>query len=991
MSDDSHASLTVADFTLADHLGLEALQVLVNPILPQLYDFIARRTIDGQEAEDVLQQTLWLAFKTCYKSDQELGLLDWLLSIATRVLLNRVNSDPLCECGLGFLVQDDSGRTNDKVSRLYGRLLASEISHFAKTQRFILGLFVHERWSIHRISTVLGISPHKVESSISTTVLQILIDLWPEEPESRLNRNDVYLITREILLGNISGSYPRIRSLIDTLSVKHTTFSMPPNLEARLWKSCSADFPQQYVPPLAVGNDNIRVYLWAVAACIVLLFAAVLGANFFGIDSSAKPSQVKTAERLVSDQNVSNRSDDSTSNIAARINGFVRDRYLSGRLVLLHYGPDGNSVGVVDFDTGNIARDVFTDLSPNVVFAISPSGRYLAYGKQDAVMLSDIIDRSPPRWLITLQSPNTDRWRYEMDRTPHRFRVAALAWHPNEQILAVASEPIYYRGLEHSRVQLVRVRNSGGETISTIVTLQSFEDVVSLDWSADGTQLLIGTDRRILLASFSRFGFWDLKQLPGRGTATWSPDDKLVLWVSPSDSASGSSLFGVTNPSTGKSSTLGTCDYARWEDDPNYVVFLQGVSNHSDRIVLSRMNLSSGEVDQVLQVAFKGNFESNALLSPDGRYLLYNDEDGLHLYDAKFQESVWRLDYPPKEVISPLVWMSGWQSYDREFETLSGTIIYPKKSGSKVSLVSLDLRTGSTRQIAAASKLSYTVGDQALMVRTSKSNALLYTQEGIIKLYIPPKMQDITAVELTSSGSTIAYATREGRGVAIWEITPQRSRVNLARSKPIAHLRTIPLSLDFSPSGRWILIKDRNNVWHLFNNKFKRIKILPRADRYSWMVLDGKDVLVQLKNLNISIYTPRGKTVYEINGYVNAYAPLDDGYIAVWTMDDDLRVYDLRKKDFVTWGSMLGMDYSELDDSSLVQIVPISDGGSWIALRLRDSVYMLDLSNGYQYPLQIKATSAGELTWLSGDPNPQFRRYVDWDSCHEVPPDKCPA
>ena len=94
MAEDA-ASEAMRRYAAGDEQAFDDLYELV---APRLYRFLLRRARDGDEAEDLLQQTLLVVHRARSRYDRGAAVMPWLFAIARRLLIDHVRKarrDPL--------------------------------------------------------------------------------------------------------------------------------------------------------------------------------------------------------------------------------------------------------------------------------------------------------------------------------------------------------------------------------------------------------------------------------------------------------------------------------------------------------------------------------------------------------------------------------------------------------------------------------------------------------------------------------------------------------------------------------------------------------------------------------------------------------------------------------------------------------------------------------------------------------------------------------
>jgi Tol biopolymer transport system component len=170
-------------------------------------------------------------------------------------------------------------------------------------------------------------------------------------------------------------------------------------------------------------------------------------------------------------------------------------------------------------------------------------------------------------------------------RLPAGELVLAPAWSPDGSVIAVA------RG---GQVRTVPADAGPGDTSTVRTLVDGLRDVSSLDWSPDGTRLVVSAaDGLHVVDATGRNTVQVVSQKRGEGpgAATWSPDGSRIVYFSTPKVPDGfTAELRLVNPDTGRDEALwvapcctSTWYPPAWAPDGTSIAFSVEITGHPDR------------------------------------------------------------------------------------------------------------------------------------------------------------------------------------------------------------------------------------------------------------------------------------------------------------------------------------------------------------------------------------------------------------------------
>lgn len=625
---------TVADYARAVSSGTESTRSVVSPLLPAVYTFVALRTQDRDEAEDVLVETLLRARSEApNRTSPETPLLGWLLQIANSGLRAGVDADRLRSSGLAPSWAAPSSVLPPKMIEAVSRL--------PHDQSLALGLRFRDRLPLPVIATTLGRSEREGNALLDRAIASVLNACRPAAGPDCTAQPDILC---SCVAGRSEGQdltpsgdvhlgmAPALQSLVNA----GVSATLSPTRAARIWQRYGEE-REEFLPghPVPTLPTWIRRAVAVGAACLAVTAAGLWWLEMSMNQPAAPPTVMNAGPSTWNSTPARSRrrASPTVTDIAGAAEGFSSAPLpgLSGRLYYVEHPPGGRArLMATDLEPNGATRAVASVPSYELVYATARSGRWIAWGSRDDLWVRHMDGHSPPLHVDTLESPASDWLRYEMDRTPHRFKIGALAWHPRGRTLALASEPLFYRGLERSRVQTVRLAD---HQLATLSTLQPNESVSDLSWSSAGDALLVNTSKRVLVIHLHRRGAPTYSVIGRARQVYWPPDParRSLLWIGRGTRPE--QPFGVVGANDAHRRTLGTAAFVQWHADGRHLVIARPERRVPGALQFYLVDVSTGVWERLAGINAARPDDDDVTPAPGGRYLAYATDRGLYVVD----------------------------------------------------------------------------------------------------------------------------------------------------------------------------------------------------------------------------------------------------------------------------------------------------------------------------------------------------------------------
>jgi RNA polymerase sigma-70 factor, ECF subfamily len=149
------------------------------PLIRRVYSYVAYRTGDGPEAEDLVSEVFERALRYRNSYDPRLGApLTWLLGIARRCVDDALRRRPMSTTG-----PPESASPQDLETETVERLtLAAAIDQLDERARDLLALRYGADLSARQIGVFLGLKTNAVEVALHRAITRLRAEL--EEPDA---------------------------------------------------------------------------------------------------------------------------------------------------------------------------------------------------------------------------------------------------------------------------------------------------------------------------------------------------------------------------------------------------------------------------------------------------------------------------------------------------------------------------------------------------------------------------------------------------------------------------------------------------------------------------------------------------------------------------------------------------------------------------------------------------------------------------------------
>lgn len=210
-----------------------------------------------------------------------------------------------------------------------------------------------------------------------------------------------------------------------------------------------------------------------------------------------------------------------------------------------------------------------------------------------------------------------------------RSLIRSLAWHPNGDRIAVATLRLADKpdGQITTRIESLRLP---GLQRTSLISLPSAAPVHSLTYSPSGRYLLIVTPLEVRVLDTERGNqVIDLPQDVAQ--AYWSSDidQGRLLWIAAAGASGKPTAFGTVSPDGRALKLLGKATRVSWHPDGRSIIAARAAPEGGSEFWLH--NVRNGDQEQLGEIASMDLSAIEVAFGPDGRHLVYADEDGIHL------------------------------------------------------------------------------------------------------------------------------------------------------------------------------------------------------------------------------------------------------------------------------------------------------------------------------------------------------------------------
>ncbi len=957
---------TVAEFACAADHGADQARILIEPLLATLYGFLARRTSEAEEAEDVLVDTLLAARAHAPQmTGDDRPLLGWLLATALHILRSCIGADPVLESGLehhqaGLPVRLSAG-------------LHQALPRLSRVERLALGMRFADALPIAVIAQAIGRSEHAVHALLGTALARIgracyptLAPTWPE-PEQL----DYYVSA--LLAGDHAAPPDSLRpetvAIVTALVGLHTSVEVVPGLHERVWHEYGQR-REEYLP----GRPFPSAPTWLLPIGLILLLALALGAGSYWLLSRQvpqEPRRIAGAAAQPSATFVAVFSGSAAPPTSARplyTPGPGRQA-LSELAGKLYYVQPGTVLELFSVNLG--ARDPSGFSSPERVlrigpgildYDISPTDGMVAYSTGRGLWTQDA--EGGIRYLapLTRRAETSPTRRDRPGDVDGMLRARHAVWHPQGHTIAFVDDGHDGRSRGARAGQSVFTYTPGLDTAlgEPLFVLDASDEARALSWSADGKYLAVRTRRGSHMVRVDAKGARRSFFLENRDVH-WSqhPANRSVL-VTERREPGTDAPFGVTELDGSDYRVLGTATFVTWQPNGKGILFVRRGRRAGSGMSLWRHNLASQEPEKVSDVPAMGRGVREVVFSPDGRYLAFTTARGAWVASVSDGEAVelpgvpglarglrWRAD--PARYVPPRTAL-------RE----SGTILYTRSvdrgmPSERRALMLLDPVNGVENELRTGVRLQYAVSPfhtSALVAADGALEVLDLEAGTFTRLEQPPEDVSIGALAWHPSGLEVAYVESEngGRG----SFPPRLVRVDLR-----THRRSVmrapnqaraPESIAYSPSGRHMLLS-ADGDWYLMDLKGGRTSPLPAASGYVWR--PGQETLLRTGRRS-AVANLRGRVIARLPSGYSGLRWVNRNTVLASTQTGQLALHDMSKRRTVA-ASPVQRRYGAPS---------LSPGGTYVLESTATTLWVRELHTGRREWLASAGSAYEDMTWI---------------------------
>ncbi len=982
---------TVAHFAGAVARGTEEVRALVLPLLPELYSFVARRSEDAEEAVEGVAQTLLLAGSRAGREAGEGPLLGWLLRHADSVLRSRVGVDRLLLSGL----DPEGAALSVHVGAGLGRILP----RLRRQQLLALGMRFGDGLPAAVVAQALGMDLPAARVLVAEAALRLAEASYPGRNLSQAHPEELDEYVSTLLAGKGAmpphEAAPELQAVLRALTGLNRHIALSPAQESAIWREYEEQ-REEYVPthPLPAAPS------WLAPALGVLLLFLVLVGGFFRYLSMRAGDEVRNPPPEL-------RADLALATVVpqpatpapvvggvAALEAFMpapgptkpRPAYtpgvdtellreLSGRLYYVQYGRAGSRLLYSDLGNREALEQPETLLSSDggLRYAVSPmNGQVLYSGGGTLFVWDDHLSPSPPRPLPI------KRGKSEVRHTPQggqrlppdeAVRVGAVAWHPQGRTVAFVDQPYPSNGTH----PYLYVYTPGVDTAlrSPVAVLDPGDRVSSLEWSPSGRHVLANTARGSLVVQVpTRSQQADPSRVLYRGPrdVQWSPDpaSRQLLWTSRRWPGS-NGPFGVMNMDGRRSRELGEAAFAAWAVDGRSIVYARFVAAPGKSVRFWMLDPATRARRRLPALPGLDTSVHEVEFAPNGMHLAYSTAEGVWVANYLTGESA-RLP-GVNGLVHELLWRSPLRGSTAAQAAVDerGTVLFvadgaDRRGEEQQSLMSLDLKTGEAKSIHSARQLEYAVSPSYVHVAIAAEDRLqlLNLETGDFTRLHKLRISNlhfgyrISNPAWSPSGLEIVYVehVRDRTGPPKARLVKQQIR-GAGRTVLLQRDDTNPpISVAFSPSGRWLLVGDRRGM-HLLPSGGGKLTRLPIASRYEWRPDARVDHL-----LRVALRTE----VLDARGQVVARLPVGIGQ-ARWVNRNRLLVV----------GKQRGAMFYDLSSGASAPAKPVeeelhfaalSPHGRWMLYAEGESLWAQELRSGRREWVAPAGRSSRNLTWM---------------------------
>lgn len=614
---------TIRDLARASERGDQEFRVVLEPLLPALYSFLARRSTDVDEAEDLLVETLRRAESRVTRPPHpDTSLLGWLLRSALGIVRLRVEQNPVLDAGLA----PNWAMREAEVPRE----LLDALARLSWDERQMLGMRYGDTLPPALVSEVLGMGAGEIDRAVARVARHAFSE-WLSVG-----------LSMHIGVSAVDRDAPGIRAVGVELSKLATTVALTPAMAARVWRRVAEEGEETFVAGRTLPElpARMRAVLLAVGLAVLLTLGAVWlrdggpppapprtraispvprepdASGLWRFPDAARISPAP--ERRVS---VGATPTAEEGRLPAQRQGTWRRH--EGRIYYLNRSsPYRTVLMVVDLETVSDegmpeTRVIFGLSAPVLTYAVSSAGPRVVIGVGDSLWLDE--DGVAREVIPTAMGPTAEY------RRPPWGPVGAMAWHPGGRALALAV------GSWPARIQVVRPDDRAPDRRRReVAVLAPDETVDSMSYSGSGRYVLANTSRGVVLVDLSEDGA--VSRLPVLvWEASWSSGvwPERLLWIGGEPGDQRNRPFGTINPDGSDLQRLGHAEHVAWGPDGVSVLSAVRRSPPDAGLNFWCYDLRDLEWQHLGGVAGIPEPLREVAWGPDGRHFAYGSQDGV--------------------------------------------------------------------------------------------------------------------------------------------------------------------------------------------------------------------------------------------------------------------------------------------------------------------------------------------------------------------------
>lgn len=653
--------LKVAGFAEAAARGTDDVRALIAPISTVLYTYIARRTEDPEEAEDLLVETLLRARSDSYSGAiAGTPLPGWLLSLAQQALETEVESNQLHDAPWERALLSAGLKPNDVVPAAESpSWMLQTIARLPHDERSALGMRFGDSLPPDVIGQVLGISAGAAQSAVDRAVRCVQESCCPDKCLSRITPTALAGYVSDLLAGVGHSTPPEVgpglKLLLDSLVAMRSTRALAPSREVRVWRRYEEEREE------ALQGRTAPAWVWSIVLVALLLVALIAASVWVLSRQPDDPVRIAGASGSASGRTgrgASGRPEVAHSSLLLDpisppdTSTEVASASFPARLY--YEQTEGNrgtrlmSIDMAESLPSGVhpSRTVLAQPYGELYYVVSPSDAGIAYSVGDSLWMQDLDGREKQN-LLTLQPGG---WRGggapKASWYPVPLRVGPVAWRPRGDRIALIAGPANPRDIWPVQLLVVDLDGKIVETVdvsqltSTVApTADHSITVRDLTWSPAGEQLLVGATGVSLLLDMSKDPPCVKAVLPALKSAAWSmaPRSQRLLWIG-QERPDGNSTLGVYNARDARLEFMGEAVSAAWYPGGRSIVFARYAKHLRNPLDVWILDPTTREQRRVAGLPGMPVPSGGIQFAPDGQHLAYATPEGIYLADYTTRE-----------------------------------------------------------------------------------------------------------------------------------------------------------------------------------------------------------------------------------------------------------------------------------------------------------------------------------------------------------------